>query len=88
MSRGAYSFTVFRVAAKTHTKQPVPSRHVASRAWPRSASGAWNAIANTSANVTTYKDGAVTSGTTYFYRVRPFGTAGDFVDSSIASAMP
>jgi predicted phage tail protein len=45
-------------------------------------------ITTTGANVTSYKNTGLTSGTTYYYRVRATNTAGDSAYSNTASAIP
>jgi pectate lyase len=43
-------------------------------------------ITTVGANVTSYKNGSLTTGTTYYYRVRASNTAGDSAYSNVASA--
>lgn len=43
-------------------------------------------IATTGADVTTYTNGSLTSGTTYHYRVRAYNSSGDSAYSNVASA--
>jgi hypothetical protein len=45
-------------------------------------------ITTTGANVTSYKNVSLTSGTTYYYRVRATNAAGDSAYSNTASAVP
>lgn len=47
----------------------------------------WTQIASVGANVTSYKDGGLRRGATYFYRVRAYNGAGTSAYSNIASAV-
>ncbi len=48
--------------------------------------GTWSEITTTGANITTYSDNSLSSGTTYYYRVRAYNTGGNSGYSNEANA--
>jgi hypothetical protein len=53
-----------------------------------SASGPFTQIATVTADVVTYTNSSLTTGTTYYYRVRAYNASGDSAYTSTASATP